>query len=156
MEDSDKHKKAEEFVCPHCTLKCITREVLEKHDKFYHQPWPSSCQSEPKEDEHSESLDSLDSNSNEVDDCDGKEQMNLEAIQMANTENFENFIDQARSSKDISKADAWWEKNRVFSVKKSKDHNASKEFHCWICHDFFENNAILEEHIESCFENCNI
>ena len=79
-EDSDKHKKPEEFVCPDCTLKCIIREVQEKHDKFYHQPWPSSCQSEPKEDEHSESLDSLDSNSNEVDDCDGKEQMNLEAI----------------------------------------------------------------------------
>ena len=73
---------------------------------------PSSSQSEPNESVDVASFSQLAAN-----DCIEKEQFDFQTCKMENTEKFEEYIVQARTSEKIAYVDQWWERNQVFSVK---------------------------------------
>ena len=148
---------AQKLFCPSCPFKCAAVEELEKHDKFYHQPWP--CLS--KSDEMHEVPEKI------VDVQSDLESNKEDNIVIENDEHFEDYIDQQLNSDVIAYMDKNWVENHVFPTKEiDNSSNSSQEdtndkeevqkFVCCVCNSDFENNSMLEDHVRECFENCNM
>ena len=143
------------------SIPLLTEESFESTDEESLEHFISDAVDQAISDNHLVSNDSKSIHPSASREQEGKEMFsgdeNEENIAVQSEETrFEEYVDHARTSAGIAHMDEWWERNRVFNVKKpeqTEDEEENQNFRCCICNMIFSNNESLESHIETCFEN---